>query len=88
MARILIAGCGDVGTTLGVTLAAAGHTVWGLKRHPAHLPPGIQPLAADLTDPATLNALPPALEVGPWRGAAIDGAGRVALVLDPERLPR
>lgn len=62
MARILIAGCGDVGTALGVTLAAAGHTVWGLKRHPAHLPPGIQPLAADLTDPATLNALPPALD--------------------------
>ncbi len=35
-----------------------------------------------------VRALPPALEVGPWRGAAIDGAGRVALVLDPERLPR
>ncbi len=35
-----------------------------------------------------VRALPAALEVGPWRGAAIDGAGRVALVLDPERLPR
>lgn len=59
MARILIAGCGDIGTTLGLALSAAGHTVWGLKRHPAEAPSGIQPLAADLTDPATLNALPP-----------------------------
>lgn len=62
MLRILIAGCGDVGTTLGLRLAATGHTVWGLNRHPAHLPMGIQPVAADLTDPATLSVLPPALD--------------------------
>jgi hypothetical protein len=58
MANILIAGCGDVGSALGQRLSASGHQVWGLKRHPADLPPGIQPLAADLTDPATLTALP------------------------------
>ena len=70
MARILIAGCGDVGTTLGLTLNAAGHTVWGLKRHPADLPPGIQPLAADLTDPTTLQALPPELDFVVYSAAA------------------
>lgn len=70
MARILIAGCGDVGTALGLLLSAAGHTVWGLKRHPADLPGAIQPLAADLTDPATLSALPPALDAVIYSAAA------------------
>jgi len=70
MARILIAGCGDVGATLGQSLSAAGHEVWGLKRHPADLPPGIQPLAADLTDPATLTVLPPALDGVVYSAAA------------------
>ena len=70
MARILIAGCGDVGTALGLLLSAAGHTVWGLKRHPADLPGSIQPLAADLTEPATLSALPPALDAVVYSAAA------------------
>ena len=70
MARILIAGCGDVGAVLGRSLRAAGHEVWGLKRHPADLPPGIRPLAADLTDPATLNALPSALDSVVYSAAA------------------
>ncbi len=70
MANILIAGCGDVGATLGQRLSASGHQVWGLKRHPADLPPGIQPLAADLTDPATLTTLPSALDYVVYSAAA------------------
>lgn len=70
MARILIAGCGDVGAVLGRNLHAAGHEVWGLKRQPADLPPAIQPLAADLTDPATLTRLPPALDYVVYSAAA------------------
>lgn len=70
MARILIAGCGDIGTTLGLTLNAAGHTVWGLKRYPGDLPPGLEPLAADLTDPATLSVLPPDLDAVVYSAAA------------------
>jgi len=62
MARILIAGCGDVGTALGMNLHEAGHEVWGLKRRPTDLPSAIQPLAADLADPATLTQLPAALD--------------------------
>lgn len=58
MARILIAGCGDVGTTLALNLIQSGHEVWGLKRNPDTLPPGICPLARDLTRPDSLLPLP------------------------------
>lgn len=70
MARILIAGCGDVGTALGRKLSAASHEVWGLKRRPTNPPAGIQPLAADLTDPATLTVLPAALDYVVYSAAA------------------
>jgi len=70
MARILIAGCGDIGTTLGLSLNAAGHRVWGLKRRPDDLPPALEPLAADLADPATLTVLPPALDYIVYSAAA------------------
>jgi nucleoside-diphosphate-sugar epimerase len=70
MSRILIAGCGDLGATLGQALYTAGHQVWGLKRHPADLPQGIQPIAADLTDPATLAHLPPDLDCLVYSAAA------------------
>ncbi|HRX71352.1 MAG: SDR family oxidoreductase [Candidatus Competibacteraceae bacterium] len=70
MSRILIAGCGDLGTTLGQALHTAGHQVWGLKRHPADMPPGIQPIAADLTDSATLTNLPPRLDCVVYSAAA------------------
>ena len=59
-ARILIAGCGYVGTRLGEELAADGHPVFGLRREPHGLPPEIHPVAADLGEPAALAALPPA----------------------------
>ncbi len=61
MTHVLIAGCGYVGTALGVRLAAEGHVVWGLQRHPEVLPPNIRPLEADLTAPETLRGLPPGL---------------------------
>jgi nucleoside-diphosphate-sugar epimerase len=54
----LIAGCGYVGSALGEQLVARGDQVWGLRRDPSGLPTGIQPIAADLGDPATLSALP------------------------------
>ncbi len=62
MATVLIAGCGYIGTALGCQLAADGHTVWGLRRRPATLPPDIRPFAADLTSSETLQTLPPAVD--------------------------
>ena len=58
MSRVLIAGCGYVGTELGIRLAGAGHDVWGLRRDPRTLPPSIRPLAADLRAPLHDTALP------------------------------
>lgn len=62
MATILIAGCGYIGTALGSLLVDEGHTVWGLRRHPATLPPDIRPFAADLISSETLQTLPPAVD--------------------------
>ncbi|WP_020679497.1 SDR family oxidoreductase [Marinobacterium rhizophilum] len=58
--QILIAGCGDVGSTLGLALQARGHNVFGLRRTINQLPAGIQGIAGDLADPASLQGrLPP-----------------------------
>ena len=56
--QILIAGCGDVGSALGLRLVAAGHEVTGVRRRAGDLPPRIQGVSADLTDPETLRTLP------------------------------
>lgn len=56
--RVLIAGCGDIGSRLGDALAAAGAQVFGLRRTINQLPAGIHAIAADLTDPASLSGLP------------------------------
>jgi nucleoside-diphosphate-sugar epimerase len=99
MAHVLIAGCGYVGSALGVRLAAAGHTVWGLCRRPDVLPSGIHPLVADLTVPQTLQALPPALDfvfytAAPdgstdeaYRAAYVDGLGHLLQALSMQGQP-
>lgn len=60
--QILIAGCGDVGSQLGLKLAAQGHQVFGLRRNINQLPTGIQGIAADLSQPDTLQGLPQPLD--------------------------
>jgi nucleoside-diphosphate-sugar epimerase len=60
--RVFIAGCGDVGGVLASALLQDGHTVFGLKRDVSTLPDGVQPIAADLLDPATLTGLPQNLD--------------------------
>ncbi len=54
---ILIAGCGEVGCALAVTLAQL-HKVYGLRRSTDKLPPAILPIAADLLAPQTMLELP------------------------------
>jgi nucleoside-diphosphate-sugar epimerase len=56
--RVLIAGCGYVGTKLGTLLAERGDEVWGLRRTPTGLPPSIRPIAADLLNPRIGDKLP------------------------------
>ncbi|MEH6444633.1 MAG: NAD-dependent epimerase/dehydratase family protein [Oceanospirillaceae bacterium] len=55
--RILIAGCGEVGTAAGLLLARH-HKVYGLRRNASLLPSEIIPVTADLNNPATLKKLP------------------------------
>jgi nucleoside-diphosphate-sugar epimerase len=68
--RVLIAGCGYVGSRLAQLGVAAGAQVVGLARRPTGLPEGVQPLAADLTDPGTLGALPEGLDVVVYAASA------------------
>lgn len=60
--RVLIVGCGYVGLPLGRELVKQGHEVFGLRRSAsaddALQSAGIQPLHADITQPATLAGLP------------------------------
>ncbi len=56
MAKILIVGCGAIGSELAAVLSAQGHDVTGLKRKPP--PPGaINYVAADISSPSDLADL-------------------------------
>lgn len=57
MAKVLIAGCGDIGTSLGKALIKSGHYVVGLRRHPPIENLGINFIAVDLTNLSTLRGL-------------------------------
>lgn len=46
--RLLVAGCGDLGTRIALEAARRGATVFGLRRDPSGLPAPIVPLAGDL----------------------------------------
>ncbi|QDU84253.1 NAD dependent epimerase/dehydratase family protein [Planctomycetes bacterium Pla163] len=46
--RLLVAGCGDLGTRVALLAAERGATVFGLRRDPSGLPAPIVPLAGDL----------------------------------------
>ncbi|ATJ84727.1 SDR family oxidoreductase [Halomonas beimenensis] len=57
----LILGCGDIGTTLGQELLAAGQRVIGVRRQAGKLDgSGLEGVAADLGDAAALAELPDA----------------------------
>lgn len=58
--KVLIVGCGYVGTALARKLISEGHEVWGLRRDAQALAkvPGIEPFRANLLDIRTLADLP------------------------------
>jgi nucleoside-diphosphate-sugar epimerase len=58
MARILIIGCGAIGSQLAHVLSAKGHQVTGLKRNPPKTNTGkVNYFTADITSPADLKDL-------------------------------
>lgn len=55
--KVLVAGCGYVGTALATELVAAGHQACGLRRDPSSLPDGVVRAAADLLSTPSLKAV-------------------------------
>lgn len=50
-ATVLLAGCGDVGTALGLRLAERGVRAVGVRRRADALPEPVEPVSLDLTEP-------------------------------------
>jgi nucleoside-diphosphate-sugar epimerase len=101
MARVVIAGCGYVGTVLGQDLVSERHEVFGLRRDPSGLQGGIHPVAADFSQRESLLVLPERVDyavycVGPdgpseaaYRVAYLDGLERFLRALrDQGEKPR
>ena len=57
MAKILIIGCGDLGTAIATRLFNAGHALTGVRRSSQALPHGMQTIQADVIQVNTLGAL-------------------------------
>ena len=49
--QVLILGCGDIGTRVGLTLVDSGWCVAAARRQPGRLPECFEPFEIDLTDP-------------------------------------
>ena len=102
MARILIAGCGYVGTKLANLLDKQGHDVWGLRRSAALERESFPVISADLFDPASLSKLPKDLDhlvyavsaasrsESDYQLAYVEGIRNLmkAVAADQEKLPR
>ena len=100
--KILIAGCGYLGTALGGRLTAAGHEVWGIRRSPEGLKLlemfHIHPVRADLNVPKTLRNLPqvdqvvfcqaPANKNDSYRRTYMEGTRKLLAALKGERLQK
>jgi nucleoside-diphosphate-sugar epimerase len=93
---VLIAGCGDLGTEVGLRLAARGERVVGWRRSAERLPEGIEGVAADLTQP--LPPIPGDTDVvviataaggrseAEYRSAYVDATANVLDALDRDRV--
>ena len=99
MSRILIAGCGDVGTALGLMLCERGHEVFGARRSAGRLPAPLRPLAVDVTDRGAVERTIPAVDVvvyavaagrrdeDAYRRAYVDGVSALLDVLEQRAKP-
>jgi nucleoside-diphosphate-sugar epimerase len=57
MAKVLLVGCGDLGTAIAVQLHHAGHDVVGVRKSAQALPKQMQTLQMDVTQPDAINKL-------------------------------
>jgi nucleoside-diphosphate-sugar epimerase len=57
VAKVLIVGCGDLGTAIATRLFDAGHAVIGVRQSSQLLPNGMQTIQADVTQPNSLSKL-------------------------------
>ena len=92
--RVLIAGCGDVGTALGLMLCERGHEVYGARRSVQRLPAPLHPLSIDVTDRDAMKRTIPRVDVvvyavaagsrdeGAYRRAYVDGVAGLLDVLE------
>ena len=99
MSRVLIAGCGDVGTALGLMLCEAGHEVFGARRSARRLPAPLRPLRLDVTDREAVERTVPAVGVvvyavaagrrdeEAYRRAYVDGVSALLDVLEQRPEP-
>ena len=99
MSRVLIAGCGDVGTALGLLLCRRGHDVFGARRSAHLLPAPLHPVPVDLTDRGALEGAIPAADVvvyavaagrrdeDAYRRAYVDGVTALLDVLEQRSAP-
>lgn len=62
LSRVLVVGCGAIGTQLAHKLSEQGHAVTGLKRHPPASDGRIDYIAADITSPADVANISPDFE--------------------------
>ena len=98
--RLLISGCGYVGTALGLLLASEDHTVFGLRRNTSVLPPEIHPIEADFSTHLPPSALPRDLDAvvhaaspggstdESYKTAYVDGPRNLLSVLASQSTPR
>lgn len=99
MRRVLIAGCGYVGSALAPRLADAGYEVLALRRSDAETP-GARSIRADLLDIDSLRGLPGGIEAvvytaaadatddRSYRSAYVDGLRYLLAALDGQPLRR
>jgi nucleoside-diphosphate-sugar epimerase len=98
--RVLVAGCGDVGSRVARLLRDAGAEVWGLRRSHVPLLDGVVPVQADLTDAASLRELPEGIDRlvylptpdardrAAYRSVFVDGLQHLLDALDTRTLRR
>ena len=99
MSRVLIAGCGDVGTALGLSFGERGHEVFGARRSAHRLPPPLRPVPVDLTDTRAVKRVVPVVDIvvyavaagsrdeGAYRRAYVDGVSTLLDVLEARAEP-